>query len=74
MEILFWLVPPVVVTAVAAIGVGLLGRERREPDRDEAADRLARALSRETPRRYAAPPAEPDRSNGIAVRPSRRAS
>lgn len=74
MEILLWLVPPVVVTGLTAVWVGVLGRQRPAPDRDELADRLARALTRETPRRYAAPSAAPDRSTGIAVRPSRRAS
>lgn len=64
--------------------------ERAEIDRDEAVRRLAVALepdrhaSRRTPLRprrgrrpapgYAASRPDPDRSSGVAVRPSRRAS
>jgi hypothetical protein len=74
-EILFWLVPPVVVTVVAMLWVTWLGREGRgEVDRDVAVRRLAEALQRETsqPRPYAARTPDRDRSTGIAVRPSRR--
>ena len=76
MEILFWLLPPVVVTVVAMAWVGWLGREGRgEVDRDVAVRRLAEALQREDkvdPATLYAPrtPAR-DRSTGIAVRPSR---
>lgn len=46
-EILLWLVPPVVVTVVAMAWVGWLGREGRgEVDRDEAVRRLGAALDR----------------------------
>jgi hypothetical protein len=80
-EILLWLVPSVVVAVLAMLWVAWLGREGRgEVDRDVAVRRLADALERE-PRRgrksapgYAAPQPEHDRSSGIAVRPSRRAS
>ncbi|MCW2795649.1 hypothetical protein [Nocardioides sp.] len=76
MEILLWLVPPVVVTAVAMSWIGWLGREGRgEVDRDVAVRRLGEALQREHKRRkppgYAAPTPERDRSTGIAVRASR---
>ncbi|MBZ5734152.1 hypothetical protein K8Z61_06555 [Nocardioides sp. TRM66260-LWL] len=79
MEILLWLVPPVVVTAAAAAWVAVL--ERRGPaggrldrlDRDERARRLGVALERSPRRPYAAPPRAEDRSTGVAVRPSRRA-
>ena len=48
MEILLWLVPPVVVTIVAMVWVSWLGREGRgEVDRDVAVRRLAEALQRE---------------------------
>ena len=76
MEILFWLLPPVVVTVVAMVWVSWLGREGRgEVDRDVAVRRLAEALQREEPRGPAVPysarvPVR-DRSTGIAVRPSR---
>ena len=81
MEILLWLVPSAVVAVVAMLWVAWLGREGRgEIDREVAVRRLAGALERE-PRRgrrpapgYAAPQPERDRSSGIAVRPSRRAS
>lgn len=75
MEILLWLVPPAVVTTLAMCWVAWAGRERHdEVDRDVAVRRLERALTQERPRRYAAPAPERDRSTGVAVRPSRRAS
>ncbi|WP_182523926.1 hypothetical protein [Nocardioides dongkuii] len=75
MEILLWLVPPAVVTAVAMCWVAWAGREApREIDRDLAARRLERALQKDRPVRYAARTPERDRSTGVAVRPSRRAS
>ena len=72
MEILWWLAPSVVVTVVAMVWVSWLGREGRgEVDRDVAVARLAKALEREraTPRTPAG--RVPDRSTGIAVRPTR---
>ena len=76
MEILFWLLPPVVVTVVAMGWVSWLSREGRgEVDRDVAVRRLAEALQREDKvdpaTRYAARTPARDRSTGIAVRPSR---
>jgi hypothetical protein len=80
-EILLWLLPSVVVAVVAMLWVAWLGREGRgEVDRDVAVRRLAGALEHDPRRRrrpapgYAAPRPERDRSSGIAVRPSRRAS
>lgn len=74
-EILLWLVPPAVVTVLAMCWVGWAGRSGRdEVDRDVATRRLQQALQRERPQRYAAPAPERDRSTGVAVRPSRRAS
>jgi hypothetical protein len=75
-EILWWLVPPVVVTVLAMAWVSWLGREGRgEVDRDVAVQRLAEALQRDEPRgpgvRYSARTPARDRSTGIAVRPSR---
>jgi len=76
-EILLWLVPPVVVTAVAMVWVTWLGRHgRREIDRDLAVRRLGEALSEERRARrpttgYAARVPPRDRSTGVAVRPSR---
>ena len=76
MEILLWLVPSVVVTALAMLWVGWLGREGRgEVDRDVAVRRLAEALQREDKVdrsvRYAPRTPARDRSTGIAVRRSR---
>lgn len=74
MEILWWLVPPVVVTAVAMLWVAWLGREGRgEVDRDVAVRRLADALGKDAPAaaRQGRPVRERERSTGIAVRPSR---
>ena len=72
MEILLWLVPAAVVTAVAMLWVGWVSRDGRgEVDRDVAVQRLGKALAKELPagtRRTAAPAR--DRSTGIAVRPS----
>lgn len=74
MEILLWLVPPVVVTCLAMLWVSWLGREGRgEVDPEVAVRRMGEALGKE-PRPQAArrPPAPArDRSTGIAVRPSR---
>ena len=80
MEILLWLVPSAVVAVLAMLWVGWLGREGRgEVDRDVAVRRLGSALEPDPRRRrpapgYAVPQPEPDRSTGIAVRPSRRVS
>ena len=79
MEILLWLVPPVVVTVATMIWVSWLGRpDHGRTDRSEAAyARFAEALARplDSGRRSRATrvPARPrDRSTGVAVRPSRR--
>ena len=76
MEILLWLVPPVVVTLLAMLWVSWLGRDGRgEVDRDVAAARFAAAMRREHPGRGSqAPTPARDRSTGIAVRPSRTQS
>ena len=74
MEILFWLLPAGVVTLVTMLWVGWWGREGRgEVDRETAARRLGEALSREQKRRpgYAVSRRTPDRSTGVALRPSR---
>lgn len=75
MDILWWLVPSVVVTALAMLWVTWLGRSgRHEVDRDVAVDRLAHALRKDHPGIARSPAvARPrDRSTGIAVRPSSR--
>lgn len=72
MEILLWLVPPAVVTVLAMLWVGWLGREGRgEVDRETAVRRMGEALGK---------PARPgvvvrhqprERSTGVAVRATR---
>ena len=77
MEILLWLVPPAVVTAIAMVWVAWLGRAGRgEVDREEAVRRLTEAMQKEHPgTRAPRPVGVRDRSTGIAVRRStRRAS
>ena len=69
MEILLWLVPPVVVTVLAMAWVAWVGRAGRgEVDRDEAVRRLGVALDKDpkpVPRRT---PVARERSTGVAVR------
>ena len=73
MEILLWLVPPVLVTVVAMLWVSWLGREGRgEIDRDVAVRRMAEALGKGQPA-ASRPVRVRERSTGIAVRPSRAA-
>lgn len=73
MEILFWLLPPVVVTVLAMAWVSWFGREGRgEVDRDVAMARMATAMRKPLPGRVSTTPVPVrDRSTGIAVRPSR---
>lgn len=72
-EILLWLVPPLVVTVLAMLWIGWLGRERTEEvDREAAVARMAKALeSGRAVSRDSRPQPARDRSRGIAVRPSR---
>ena len=74
MLILLWLVPPAVVTVVAALVVGRVARAaEKQVDRDRAIQRLGRALAEGRPAVQSnAAPRERDHSTGIAVR--RRAS
>jgi hypothetical protein len=73
-EILWWLVPSVVVALSAMVWATWMGREGRgEVDRDVAVERLAKALARgDRVERQARPARVVDRSTGIAVRPTRR--
>ena len=72
MEILLWLVPPVVVTVLAMVWVSWLGREGRgEVDPEVAVQRMAAALSRPQ-QTYVATARRRERSTGVAVRPSSR--
>ena len=69
MEILLWLVPPLVVTVLAMAWVGWVGHAgRREIDRDEAVRRLGAVLDKE-PKSLRGTPTQPrERSTGVAVR------
>jgi hypothetical protein len=72
-EILLWLVPPVVVTVVAMAWVGWVGREGRGAVADdEAIRRLGEALERPQPPRPARLPVRRERSTGVAVRRTSR--
>jgi hypothetical protein len=72
-QILLWLVPPVVVTLMAMAWVGWVGRERGEVDREEALRRLGAALERPLRSGPAKLPRRRDRSTGVAVRRTPRA-
>jgi hypothetical protein len=75
MEILWWLAPPVVATALAMLWVSWLGRDGRgEVDREVAVRRLGDAMARPTrvSGRGAVRRAAQERGTGVAVRPSSR--
>ena len=75
MEILLWLVPALAATLLAMAWAGWAGRPQRdERDRSEAAyARFSKAIEKKHPAAGRPRPATaPDRSTGIAVRPSRR--
>ncbi len=77
MEILAWLLPSGVVLVVMMAWAAWAGRpHREETDRSDAAyERFARAIAKEHPGAgRTRPPVVRDRSTGIAVRPSRRAT
>ena len=77
MEILWWLAPAGGATVLAMIWATYAGRPRREErDRSEAAyERFAAAMAKEHPAAGRPLPTRvQDRSTGIAVRPSRRAT
>jgi hypothetical protein len=71
-EILLWLVPPVVVTMLAMAWVAWVGREGRgEVDPEEAVRRLGNALERWSEERQQRPTRLPrlrQRSTGVALR------
>jgi hypothetical protein len=76
-QILLWLLPAAVVTAVAMGVVGWVGRDGRgRLDRETRARILGEALSREVPGNpgYAVPRRTPERSTGVALRGQRRQS
>ena len=77
-EILYWWLPPAIVTVIAMLWVSWLGRARdMGPDRSDAAqERFAAAIMRDLPTavtsRVSAPRPMRERSTGIAIRPSQR--
>jgi hypothetical protein len=74
-EILLWLVPPAVVTALAMLWATWAGRDRPPPDAEDseaAYDRFARALQKPHPTAgKGVGPAPRDVASGVAVRRSR---
>jgi hypothetical protein len=71
-EILLWLVPPAVVTVLAMLWVGWLGREGRgEVDRETAVRRMGEALGRPAQPRVVVRQQPRERSTGVAVRAPR---
>ncbi|MBA2699536.1 MAG: hypothetical protein H0U61_12335 [Nocardioidaceae bacterium] len=82
MEVLWWLVPPLVATFLAMLWAGWLGRQRDDDGRDDSDAALAKmavALSRPAPHRstlHSPPAATTEPSHGVAVRrtPRRPAS
>ncbi len=76
MQILWWLVPPVVATVLAMLWVTWLGREGRgQVDREVAVRRLGDAMAKPSrvPRTGPARPVPAqERGTGVAVRPSSR--
>ena len=78
MQILWWLAPPVVATALAMLWVSWLGRAGRgQVDREVAVRRLGDAMAKPTPTPRKPPPVRkspPERGTGVAVRPSTRSA
>jgi hypothetical protein len=73
-EVLWWLVPPLVATVLAMLWVGYAGRDRddvRRDDSEEALVRMEKALTRPGPRTLrSVSPSTPERTHGVAVRRS----
>ena len=79
MEILLWLLPAALITGVAMVWAGWIGRERPERARTEAEqDRFAEAILRPLPPAARNRPRPRERSTGVAVRrtsdPTRRSA
>jgi len=73
MQVLWWLVPPIVATALAMVWVAVVGRTRREVRRDDSDEALAamqKALARPTPSKRVTAPSSTRRehSHGVAIR------
>ena len=72
MEILLWLVPPLVVTLVAMAWASWAGRDAAEVDRERRRGAARASPERPAPVRYAPrrPPVS-EGGDGVAVRPAR---
>jgi hypothetical protein len=74
-QVLWWLVPPLVATVVAMLWAGWAGRIRddvRRDDSDEALERMREALTRSRPAKIAhVSPAPTEPSHGVALRSAR---
>lgn len=74
-EILLWLLPAALVTVIAMVWAGWMGRERRgEVDEAEALRRMGEALERSSVAVRKATPRERERSTGVAVRRTHEAN
>jgi len=70
-EILLWLLPAAVLTGLAMLWAGWVGRQRPERARTEAeAERFAEAILRPLPPATRSRPRPRERSTGVAVRRS----
>jgi hypothetical protein len=78
MQVLWWLVPPLLATLLAMIWAAWTGRERDEVKRDDSEVGLARmrdALARPGPQPRRQPtPRGAEQTHGVAVRRSARPS
>jgi hypothetical protein len=77
-QVLWWLVPPLVATLLAMLWASWAGRARDDGGRDdsvEALERMQRALARPTPSRGTpVTSAALERTHGVAVRGAARRS
>ena len=77
MQVLWWLVPPIVATVLAMVWVAIAGRTRddvRRDDSDEALARMQKALARPTPNKSVttSTSSRPEHSHGVAIRRAAR--
>ena len=69
MEILLWLLPAALITGLAMVWAGWVGRERPERERTPAEqERFAEAILRPLPQAARNRPRSRERSTGVAVR------
>lgn len=77
MQVLWWLVPPLVATCLAMVWAAWAGRSRGEERRDDseaALLRMQRALTKPVPQREPVRSATIEPTHGVAVRGRQRRS